>query len=112
MQAHTGLCAYLEVALQLLANEFVVKDASSNRQTGPLGLLHHTLQINNISMSEQNIVNNSLSSVAPFIKLVQDFAELLHLKKKKEKKRHCTNGVDGTNCYPILWQSEVVNVFW
>lgn len=75
MQAHTGLCAYLEVALQLLANEFVVKDASSNRQTGPLGLLHHTLQINNISMSEQN---NSLSSVAPFIKLVQDFAELLH----------------------------------
>lgn len=83
MQAHTGLCAYLEVALQLLANEFVVKDASSNRQTGPLGLLHHTLQINNISMSEQNIVNNSLSSVAPFIKLVQDFAELLHLKKKK-----------------------------
>lgn len=86
MQAHTGLCAYLEVALQLLANEFVVKDASSNRQTGPLGLLHHTLQINNISMSEQNIVNNSLSSVAPFIKLVQDFAELLHLKKKKKKK--------------------------
>lgn len=75
MQAHTGLCAYLEVALQLLANEFVVKDASSNRQTGPLGLLHHTLQINNISMSEQI---NSLSSVAPFIKLVQDFAELLH----------------------------------
>lgn len=111
MQAHTGLCAYLEVALQLLANEFVVKDASSNRQTGPLGLLHHTLQINNISMSEQNIVNNSLSSVAPFIKLVQDFAELLHLKKKK-KKGHCTNGVDGTNCYPIVWQSEVVNVFW
>lgn len=110
MQAHTGLCAYLEVALQLLANEFVVKDASSNRQTGPLGLLHHTLQINNISMSEQNIVNNSLSSVAPFIKLVQDFAELLHLKKKK--KGHCTNGVDGTNCYPIVWQSEVVNVFW
>lgn len=80
MQAQTGLCAYLEVALQLLANEFVVKDASSNWQTGPLGLLHHTLQINNISMSEQNIVNNSLSSVAPFVTSVQGFAELLHFK--------------------------------
>lgn len=109
MQAHTD-CAYLEVALQLLANEFVVKDASSNRQTGPLGLLHHTLQINNISMSEQNIVNNSLNSgticnISAGLRRVTAF-------KKKKKKRHCTNGVDGTNCYPILWQSEVVNVFW
>lgn len=111
MQAHTGLCAYLEVALQLLANEFVVKDASSNRKTGPLGLLHHTLQINNISMSEQNIVNNSLSSVAPFIKLVQDFAELLHLKNKNKKKALHKQWM-GQNCYPIVWQSEVVNVFW
>lgn len=38
---------YLEVALQLLPNEFVVKDATSNWQTGPLGLLHHSLQTEN-----------------------------------------------------------------
>lgn len=35
---------YLQVTLQLLANEFVVKDAACNRQAGPFGLLHHALE--------------------------------------------------------------------
>lgn len=40
----TKQCTYLEVALQLLANEFVVEDAASNWKTGPLRLLHYTLE--------------------------------------------------------------------
>ena len=36
-------CVYLEVALQLLADDLVVEDAARHRQAGPLGLFHHAL---------------------------------------------------------------------